>query len=278
MRLTPRYGGPSVLHIEADVGDPARLVMQQRHRLAGTVAGFDEAQWLAPSRCEGWSAKDVVAHLVGTNQFWAVSMSSGLAGSPTRILASFDPVATPAAMVDATRGQSPAEVLDSYCASLDQLGTVLDALPSESWTVLAESPAGHVELRAVALHALWDAWTHERDILVPLGLDQPADDDEIRACLIYAAVISPALLATRGSARTGRLAVEGTTPDVSVVVDVGPTVRVRDRAPTDLADAELHGSAVGLIEGLTLRAPLDHQICPEHQWMLGGLAEAFDRL
>lgn len=267
-----------MVHVDAETPGLSQLVVQQRRRLGGTLAGFDESQWRAPSRCEGWSAQDVVAHLAGTNQFWAASMSSGLAGSPTRILAAFDPVTTPAAMVDATRRQTPAETLDSYCTSLDGLAAVLSDVPSDGWSAVAESPAGHVDLRAVALHALWDAWIHERDIVLPLGIEQPADADEIRACLLYAAVISPTLLATRGSTRSGRLAVEATAPDVSLVVDVGPTVSVRDRRPTDAADAELRGPAVGLIEGLTLREPLDHELAPEHAWMLEGLAEAFDRV
>lgn len=252
-------------------------MVQQRRRLAEALGRFDECQWNTPSRCEDWSARDVVAHLTGTNQFWAASISSGAAGAPTRILTAFDPVATPAVMVEATRQMSSAEVLEGYRASLDQLAKALAEVSPEGWSRLGESPAGHVELRAVALHALWDAWTHERDILVPLGIEQPADDDEIRACLIYASVISPTLLATRGSTRTGRMAVEGTRPDLSLVVEAGPTVSVRERAEAEKVDAELAGASVDLIEGLTLRAPLDQAVAPEHQWLLGGLADAFDQ-
>lgn len=267
-----------MLHVGAEIPGLGRLVVQQRRRLAATLAGFDEPQWRVPTRCDGWSAQDVVAHLAGTNQFWSASMASGLAGAPTRILTAFDPVTTPAALVAATRPQAPADTLASYCSSLDGLAAVLGDMSPDGWSAVAESPAGHVELRAVALHALWDAWIHERDILLPQGIEQPVDADEIRACLLYAAVISPTLLATRGSTRSGRLAVEATTPDVSLVVDVGATVTVRHRRSTDTTDAELRGAAVNLIEGLTLRVPLDHELAPEHEWMLGGLAEAFDRV
>src|SRR5437764_802479 len=95
----------------------------------------------APSRRPSSNLISVVAHLAGTNQFWAVSMSSGLAGSPTRILAAFDPVVTPAAMVESTKAKPAAEVLSDYCASLDQLSTVLTDLPKDAWSVVAESPA-----------------------------------------------------------------------------------------------------------------------------------------
>ena len=252
-----------------------RLVSQQRRRLADTLAGFDESQWNTPSRCEEWSVRDVIAHLTSTNQFWTASISSARSGSPTRMLTAFDPVATPAAIVDTTRHLTTAEVLDGYRASVEQLAALLADLSPEAWSRLGESPAGHVQLRAVALHALWDAWTHERDIMLPLGLEQVLDEEEIRAGLIYASVISPILLATQGSIRTGTMAVEGTAPRVSLLVELGATVTVRDRRPADEADAELHGSAVDLIEGLTLRTPLDPGLAQEHQWMLGALADAF---
>jgi len=32
-----------------------------------TIAGVDEDQWTAPSPCEGWTARDVVRHLVDTS-------------------------------------------------------------------------------------------------------------------------------------------------------------------------------------------------------------------
>ena len=276
MQFTPRYDGPSVLRVDLPLGDPSAPLVRQRRRLAETLDGLEKSQWSAPSRCEGWSVQDVVAHLVGVNQFWAVSMSSGLAGSPTRYLAGFDPVATPAAMVEPMRRLSPSDVLALYVETLDALAEVLTDVTADAWSVPAEAPPGHIELRAVALHALWDAWTHERDIVLPLGLQQPAEDDEIRACLVYAAALSPALLAAGGSTRQGLIAVDAAAPQTSFVVDAGPTVTVRDRRSDDVVDVELRGASVDLVEGLTFRAPLDHDVPADHRWLLGGLAEAFD--
>lgn len=276
MQLTPRYDGPNVLRLEVPLGDPSIPLVRQRRRLGETLSEVADADWSSSSRCESWSVQDVVAHLVGTNQFWTLSISSALAGSPTRFLEAFDPVATPAAMVEPTRQMAPGEVLSRYIESVDDLAKAVSGLSDEAWSVPAEAPPGHIELRAVVLHALWDAWTHERDIVVPLGRQQAVEPDEIRACLVYAAAISPALLATRGSSRRGLLAINADDPHTTFVVDAGTTVTVRERSPDDVVDAELRGGAVDLIEGLTFRVPLAHDVPAEHEWLLGGLAQAFD--
>src|SRR4051812_29978797 len=99
MQLTPRYGDDAVLRLGARIDDPVGPMVRQRERLAAILAGLDDEQWATPSRCAGWSVQDVVSHLVTTNQFWTISILSGLKGEPTQYLATFDPVATPAQMV-----------------------------------------------------------------------------------------------------------------------------------------------------------------------------------
>jgi uncharacterized protein (TIGR03083 family) len=266
-----------VLRLEVEIGDPSIPLVRQRRRLGETLSELADADWSAASRCDRWSVQDVVSHLASTNQFWTLAITSALAGSPTRYLEGFDPVATPAAMVEPTRELAPGEMLGRYLESVDQLAAAVTGVSEEAWScVRAEAPPGHIELRAVVLHALWDAWTHERDIALPLGRQQAAEPDEIRACLVYSAAISPALLATEGSARRGLLAVTAVEPEIAFVVDAGATVVVRERGGEDAVDAELRGDAVDLIEGLTFRVPLAHDVPAEHAWLLGGLAQAFD--
>ena len=114
--------------------------------------------------------QDVISHLVSTNHFWAVSIGAGRGGEPTRYLATFDPVASPAAMVDGVRSLPWATVLEQFVESNEALAESVAGLDADGWETLAEAPPGHVPMRAVALHALWDAWIHERDITLPLGL------------------------------------------------------------------------------------------------------------
>src|SRR5437762_168616 len=96
MLLTPSYGGPPSITIDGSPGDVLAPFVRQRTRLGEVLGGFDEAQWAASSRCDGWSVQDVVNHLVIVNGFWELSIREGLAGNPTRYLATFDPAASPA--------------------------------------------------------------------------------------------------------------------------------------------------------------------------------------
>jgi len=277
VQLTPRYDGPPVLVVDVPLDDPAIPLLRQRRRLHEVLAGLDEDQWAVPSRCAGWSAQDVVAHLIGTNQYWAISFRSGLAGEPTRYLASFDPAATPPQMVEPMRAMGPPQVLDLYAETVDALAAVVTDLDDDAWQLLAEAPPGHVAMRAVALHALWDAWIHERDIVLPLELDAAVELDEVQDCLLYAAAIGPALLASTGSSRVSTLEVVATNPEISFVVEAGPTVVIREGSGAPAPDGpRLSGDAVTLIEGLTFRAPFDHGLAPEHVWLLGSLGEVFD--
>ena len=275
MQISPRYEGPPVLVVDGGIADPSVPLLRQRRRLAEVLRGLDAEQWASPSRCERWSVQDVVAHLVGTNQFWTMSFSAGRAGEPTRVLAAFDPVVTPALMVDAVRGEEPAAVLDRFVETTEAMAGSLAGADEDTWATLAEAPPGHIPLHGVVLHALWDSWIHERDVLLPLGLQPAEEADEIVASLRYVAGIGPSFCATVGSARQGSLVVEAHDPDTTFVVDAGSTVVVHDGPAPDHAP-RLTGAAVDLVEALSFRLPLRHDLDPGDQWLLGSLGEVFD--
>jgi uncharacterized protein (TIGR03083 family) len=255
--------------------DPSVPLLRQRRRFGELLGTLDDAQWAAPSRCDQWSVRDVVAHLVTVDQFWLLAIGAGLAGAPTRFLATFDPVATPAQLVDAM-GDTPAEVLGRFVEGVEGLADALGGLDAEQWALPAESPPGHVPLHALARHALWDAWVHERDVVLPLGMQPVEEPDEVALSLEYVAALSPGFLAMYGSTRPGTLVVDGTDPDVRVVVELGATVTVHDgHAPEDAL--RLVGPSVQLVDALSLRAPLPCEVDDAGAWMLSGLSTAFDQ-
>ncbi len=273
MQIQPRYNADPVLVIE-DAGAPSVVLLRQRRRLLALLASLSDQQWANPSRCEEWTTQGVITHMISTDQFWALSIGAGLRGEPTQFLATFDPVASPAEMVRQRSTLTPAEVLAQYRASVDGFAAVLDTIESEQWaTVVAEAPPGHIALNATALHALWDGWIHERDILIPLGLTPTEEADEIALILRYAVGLGPAFTRTLGDDQVGVLGVEATEPDLSLRVEVGPTVRVC----TGRADGPaLRGRAVALIEALSYRAPLVHELGAADAWLVSGLGQIFD--
>jgi uncharacterized protein (TIGR03083 family) len=239
------------------------------------LSALNPEHWTVASRCSGWSIQDVVAHLIGTNRYWALSIRSGLAGSPTRLLAEFDPVATPPMMVEPMRSLTPDAVLDDFRESVEDLAAALDGVDDASWSTLAEVPAGHVALRVLALHALWDAWVHERDIMLPLGRLPVEEMDEVTGSLVYAAILGPALMAASGHPGSGTLVVHAEHPAIGFVVDAGTTVVAREPEDGDMDAPHLNGPAVELLEGLSARASLRHDLGPSDRWLVDGVAEAF---
>lgn len=274
MQLQPRYEGPPVLRIDVPIGNPALPVTRQRTRLLQVLSKLDAEQWRAPSRCDAWSVKDVAAHLVSTDAFWNLSIAAGLAGEPSRVLSSFDPVAIPAAIVDQSRAVPPEEVLDQLTSNTNALLETIGNLDAESWATLAEAPPGHLPLTAIALHALWDAWVHERDIMLPLGLEPAEEPDEVSAVLVYASALGPSYVAWRDPTRRGTLNVTASDLALHFLVDVGETVVVRAAYPSD-GGAVLAGSGVDLAEAMSCRAVLP-ALADEDRWMLEGLREVFE--
>src|SRR5271170_3386095 len=158
MLSTPRYEGPAIITMAGEPGDQLVPFSRQRRRLQAMLEGLGPDDWAGSTRCDQWSVQDVVAHLVGVNAFWQASIQAGLAGTPTRMLVGFDPAVTPDLIIEPMRALPPGEVLEQFVASNESLLAVLDGLDDGRWLTAAETPAGHVAIRVVAHHGLWDCW------------------------------------------------------------------------------------------------------------------------
>lgn len=262
------------MHLDGDPSAIGALVIRQRRRFAAALESLTDEQWEQRSRCEGWSSKDVAIHVALTNAFWEMSIRSGVAGQPTEFMAAFDPVATPKHGV-ALSVQSTGGVVESMTTSTNSLAACLSELSINDWTSLAESPPGHVTVSVVAHHALWDAWIHERDVLLPVGVAPVEEPDEILACLRYVAGFTPALALNAGSTETGAFDVNATDLHANFGVEIGHDVKVAAGATG--ADFVLEGSAVDLVEALSFRGPLAQDVPDEITWAFAGLGTVFDR-
>jgi uncharacterized protein (TIGR03083 family) len=275
MQISPRYDAEPIVRLDGAPHAIRAPFLRQRRRFAKTLAALSPEQWAAPSRCDGWRVQDVVAHLTGTDQFWNLSIASGLAGAPTRILTRFDPKATPAAMVDAVCDASPTDTLAAYVEMNEAVCATVESLDAAGWEAIAESPAGHVPIAAVLHHALWDSWVHERDVLLPLGISHDEEADEIIASVRYAAALGPTLALQSGTSKGGTLALALTAPDARVIVTVDDDVRVIDGDAPDGA-LVLSGSAIEVLEALSVRAPWRQPIPDDKAWLLAGLVDVFE--
>jgi len=275
MKLSPTYDGPPILSIEgADDGQLVPLT-RQRRRLQSLLGGLSDDQWMANSRCARWTVRDVVAHLVGVNAFWHASVRAGLTGKPTRVLGSFDPVTTPLLMVESMNAMSCADVFTEFSSTNEAFLECVAELREPDWAATVETPAGHVPVRLLAQHALWDCWIHERDITIPLGIDTPVEADEVTSCLQYAAAIGSTLALGAGRMSPGVFAIAARDPDVAIVVEIGDSVSVRNE-PAGAEVPLLRGDATMLAEALSLRVPMPSSAPPEWMRLHDVLATVFD--
>lgn len=247
---------------------------RQRLRFEALLGGLSEEEWITPSRCSGWTIHDVAAHLVGVNSFWSASLAAGLAGRPTRVLGGFDPVDTPELMVAQMRGLTRHEVLVQLARTTDVFVEAISGLDDDDWSMLAEAPPGHLSIRLMVQHALWDCWIHERDIAIPFGMETPVEPDEVRSCLVYAAALTSVSAVGGGHQIADELAVRATDPSLYCSLAIGESVTIRADYPQPTAPC-LEGDAVALVEGLSLRAPFPNGAPVEWQQVIDGFAERF---
>lgn len=275
MLLAPRYTGPVVVSIEGDPHDVLAPLIRQRTRLAEAAAAFTDEQWSARTRCDAWSVRDVVAHLASINPLYTLSAAAGLAGEPTQLMPQFDPATSPPKMVQEMGPLSPAQVLDLFTTTNAELFRTVETLTEAGWSAMAESPLGAVPVRLVMSHALWDSWIHERDILLPLGMEQEIVADEVVASLRYVAALTQGFAFGANMELNGEFGIEATDPAFACVMSVDQSVQIRYQMPA--ADIPtLRGNAVLLTEALSTRLPLPAGTPPEWYRLLRGLEHTWD--
>lgn len=274
VKLSPRYHAPPVIAFEGEPDAVLTPLVRQRERLEVLLDDLSPDEWQAPTRCEGWAVKDLVAHLASVNNYWTFSINMGVAGTPSEALATFDPVAVPAALAAAEASTPAQEMRDKFLVSNKHLLDLVHSLDVDVWTKPAECPLGHVAINVVAHHALWDFLIHEWDITLPLGRAQVAEDDEVIESLAYAAALNAALVLLGGGDVPSPLAIA--TPDAAMVLESGASVTVK-RAESVRDEPCWRGDGVALLETMSVRAPLPPSTPADWRAVLVGLHETFDQ-
>ena len=137
--------------------DIRAAVAAERRDQAEILAGLTEEQWNAPSLCEGWRVKEVVAHttLPFRSSMWRVLLE--MVKSAGRFNHASDRMARK----------------DAAALSTDDLLRSLQANLDHPWTPPGDGPAG----------ALSHDVIHGLDITIALGLDRRVPHDRLRVVL-----------------------------------------------------------------------------------------------
>ena len=189
--------------------DPEHLLEvfgEQRRRFTAVLQGFGPGDWAASTRCADWSAHEVVRHLCDCT---AIAAGAGADDRTLDISAGFDPRITPRGWLTASAGESPGATLSRFVTTTDEVLALLRAWLAQNRRFDVRLPYGPVDWTVFVLHAFWDSWLHERDVLLARGADHPTDGDATVYAAAYGVFIAAAVASMFGDQVQEKLSLGG---------------------------------------------------------------------
>lgn len=142
----------------------------QQVELTRLVIDLGEADWVRPSRCDGWSVADVVLHLAQTNELAIGSATGYFAEVLDRLTAGAGPARSiddgADLMVRRERGPAGDIVCERWQRSADGLRAALGACDPH---VRVTWVAGELSALTLATTRLAETWIHTGDVAAALG-------------------------------------------------------------------------------------------------------------
>jgi uncharacterized protein (TIGR03083 family) len=132
--------------------------LDELDRFAAFLGKLDDDQFEQPTRCEGWTVRDVAAHVVGTNADIAAGRLEGL-GTPE----------VTQREVDERRDATPKQMADECREVRAAAAALLPAFDEAAWD--GPAPGGYDGTLGEAVEALWyDVYLHADDVRAALGM------------------------------------------------------------------------------------------------------------
>ena len=143
---------------------------EQQAELRALLDDMAPGEWQHPSRCEGWTAGDVVLHVAQTNEMALASAQGRFAEFLTEVGRGMDAAADvdegADRMVQKERGLSPDALRDRYRTGAD---TLLRALDAGDPHARVQWVAGELSLRTLTTTRLAETWIHTGDVADAVG-------------------------------------------------------------------------------------------------------------
>ncbi|WFB88482.1 MULTISPECIES: maleylpyruvate isomerase N-terminal domain-containing protein [Streptomyces] len=245
---------------EGMTGGPGAVLAafrSQRHRFLATVAAWEPSAWNAPTRCTLWSAHDVVRHVRDVAALHVARL--GGPPAPFRVEEPFSPPTSPLEWLTASAGQGPEETLRELRTLVEEEARLLEHRAGVDPTrPVAGQLRRQVHWSVAAAHTLWDAWMHERDIVLAMGGEPSCPADEFRVVLMYGLLAAAAPGGWEGRYIHTTVALEGSPDGVYEIAHVGDSIRVTSIPPTNAA--ELSGPAGEVLDSLAGRGLLPREV------------------
>jgi uncharacterized protein (TIGR03083 family) len=231
-RRDPSYVARMAIDDELRGLDPVDLMAAEAARIEAHLDALPADEWLRPSRCEGWTVRDVVAHLAASETYHHACLDG-------EVSALFETMATNgvnsidefnAVGIAEFDGVADAEVLRLFMAADDDTRRRF----RERGDGDVDTSVGLYPARWQAFHLAGELATHADDMFVPVPDGEAAARRDWRA-------------------RFSRFSVQEAKPDVVLDVDDGRTRVRNDGIDVELGEDELVAAVAG--RGASLGVP-----------------------
>lgn len=240
--ITCSTAGPATYDRPMPADPVVDLLDQTWRSTADACAGLTEADWEAATDCTGWTVRDQLSHVIGTE------LSLGGHPSPPPV----DPVPghvrnsfgeSNEAWIEERRSRPGAAVLAEFTEVTRRRVDELTAMSEERFEKVGPSPVGEVPYRQFMWTRAFDSWVHEQDLRRALG--RSGDRDGAAEALTLDRVVSAMgyVLGRQVKPAEGTTVVwEITGPlarVVSIGIESGRGVVLEDRPPQPTAQLTL---------------------------------------
>ncbi|MEW2289419.1 maleylpyruvate isomerase N-terminal domain-containing protein [Streptomyces sp. NPDC047841] len=228
-----------------------RIFKRRRHAFFELLQDISTSSWGMPSRCSDWSIHQVVRHVRDAAKIH-VARLRGSAFPFTDSAGTFDPKTSPSAWLTRSEGETPHDTLLQLREILDEENRLLEGRLSPKVADLVPGPLRRkLHWSVNSVHTLWDAWMHERDICLPLGLKVEMKDDETRLMAMYTLLVAAAPPAWEGDYIHVTLGLNGSPDGAYSVRHEGDNICVRAAAGTP----DISGPMETVLDSLAGRGP-----------------------
>jgi uncharacterized protein (TIGR03083 family) len=133
-------------------------ILDELESFEALVRDLDDSQLATPTRCDGWTVRDVAAHVIGSLAEVAAGRPEGLGAAEVN-----------ERLLRDRRECTGSQLADELAAVRAQAAALLGSLDLAAW--LSPAPGGHRGTLVDGVETLWhDAFVHGDDIRAALGL------------------------------------------------------------------------------------------------------------
>ena len=144
------------------------LLSQEWNLIAELCATLTDEQWQAPTQCPGWSVKDQLSHIIGTEKMLLGEPLPDIdIGEPEHV--KNDIAKANEKWIAERRDRPPQQVLAEFSKVTAQRVAALEAMTQDDFDAPSWTPAGEDTYGRFMLIRLFDCWTHEQDIRQAIG-------------------------------------------------------------------------------------------------------------